>query len=325
MPSTVLIISNEIDPHTDAVVLELHKRNVPVFRFHPEDFPHACSISIEIQDGSIEGEIVTKHHSVAFKDICAAWYRRPHSPLAESKKAPSSQLDDYVALQSRNMLTTLYETLDTFWVCHPSKLRRADVKALQLAEASKAGLKTPNTLISNHPVQVTAFVDCLGDVECAVKAMTAVGVGDQKAYRFPLTTTLPKGHPLDSVAQAPTIFQPYIPKAADLRCVVIGEHIFTTKIHSQSKATTSKDWRAEAEGCQYEPFSLPPQVEAALHRLMKSFDINFASLDMILTPEGEFVFIELNPNGQWLWIEFEAGFPLVASMADLLTTYYGSM
>lgn len=48
MPSTVLIITNELDEHADAVIFELYKRNVPVFRFHPEDFPHACSISIEI-------------------------------------------------------------------------------------------------------------------------------------------------------------------------------------------------------------------------------------------------------------------------------------
>ncbi len=42
MPSTVLIITNEYDIHADAVVLELYKRDVPVFRFHPDDFPHAC-------------------------------------------------------------------------------------------------------------------------------------------------------------------------------------------------------------------------------------------------------------------------------------------
>jgi hypothetical protein len=63
-------------------------------------------------------------------------------------------------------------------------------------------------------------------------------------------------------------------------------------------------------------------VEASIHRLMDSFGINFASMDMILTPEGEFVFLEINPNGQWLWLEEELGLPLVASMVDLLTTYH---
>lgn len=320
MPSTVLIITNELDEHADAVVLELHRRNVPVFRLHPEDFPHACSISIEVQDGRIEGEIINKYHRVAFKDICAAWYRRAQNLLAGSASLTSTKLDNYVKAQSTVTLTTLYQALQTLWVGHPHKLRRADIKALQLAEASKAGLKTPHTLISNDPAEVAAFVDLLGEAECAIKPLIAFGVSDEQGYRLPLTTTLPKGQALDSVAQAPTIFQPYIPKAADIRCVVIGEKIFSAKINSQANENTRRDWRGG--DCQHEIFALPEQVEAAIHRLMDSFGINFASLDMVLTPEGECVFLELNPNGQWLWLEEELGFPLLASMADLLTTNY---
>ncbi len=320
MPSTVLIITNELDAHADAIVLELHKRNVPVFRFHPEDFPHACSISIEIQDDRIEGEIINAYHRVAFKDICAAWYRQPQSLLAGSRSLTSTKLDDYVKMQSTVTLVTLCESLQTLWVCHPHKLRRANIKALQLVEASKAGLKTPHTMISNVPAKAAAFVDLLGKKECAIKPLVALGVSDEQGYHLPLTTTLPEGHSLDSVALAPNIFQPYVHKMADLRCVVIGEKIFSAKINSQVNPNTRKDWRGG--DCQHELFSLPEDVEASIHRLMDSFGINFASLDMILTPEGEFVFLELNPYGQWLWLEEELGLPLVASMADLLTTNY---
>lgn len=320
MPSTVLIITNEHDPHADAVVLELRKRDVPVFRFHPEDFPHASSISIEIRDGSIEGEITTTNRKVAFRDICAAWYRRPQSMFTGSVSPTATQLDDYIKVQTAVTMRTLYETLETLWVCHPHKLQRADIKALQLAEASKAGLKTPHTLISNRPAKAAAFVDRLGEVECAIKPLNTTGVSNEQGYRLPLTTTLPKGYPLDSVALAPNIFQPYIHKAAELRCVVIGKNIFTAQLDSQANENTRKDWRGGE--CQHELFSLPEQVEASIHRLMDSFGINFASLDMIVTPDGEFVFLELNPNGQWLWLEHELGLPLVASMADLLATNY---
>jgi hypothetical protein len=320
MPSTVLIITNEIDIHADAVVLEVNKRNVPVIRFHPDDFPHACSVSIEVQDGSIEGEIVTSSRTVAFKDICAAWYRRPQSLFAGSGHPLSTQLNNYVKGQSMLTLRALCESLQTLWVCHPHKLQRADIKALQLAEASKAGLKTPRTLISNRPAKAAAFIDQLGETECAIKPLIPTGVQNEEGYRLPLTTTLPKGHPLDSVALAPNIFQPYVSKAAELRCVVIGKKIFSAKINSQANASTSKDWRGG--DYQMEPFSLPEQVETSLLRLMDSFGINFASQDMILTPEGEFVFLELNPNGQWLWLERDLGFPLVANMVDLLTTQY---
>src|SRR5438067_761830 len=320
MPATVLIITNELDEHADAVVVELNKRNIPVFRFHPDDFPRACSISIEIQDGRIEGEISNEYRTVAFKDICAAWYRRAQNLFTESTSLTSTKIDNYVKAQSTSTLTTLCHGLQTFWVCHPHKLRRADIKALQLAEASKAGLKTPHTLISNDPAKAAAFIDQLGETECAIKPLIPLGVKNEEGYRLPLTTILPKGHPLDSVALAPNIYQPYIHKAAELRCVVIGQNIFSVKINSQANESTRRDWRGG--DCPLEIFALPEDVEAAILRLMDSFGINFASLDMILTPEGECVFLELNPNGQWLWLEEELGFPLVESMADLLTTNY---
>jgi hypothetical protein len=70
MASTVLIITNDHDEHASAVIDELHKRDVPVLRFHPEEFPDASGISIEIQpDGRVEGEIRNAHHRAEFLDV----------------------------------------------------------------------------------------------------------------------------------------------------------------------------------------------------------------------------------------------------------------
>jgi hypothetical protein len=318
MPDTVLIITNDHDEHADAVIVELNKRDVPVFRFHPEDFPQACSVSIEIQDGRIQGELRNSEHQVAFDDICAAWFRRSRNLFEGPLSMTSEKLDNYVKAQSTATVSAVCANLHTRWVSHPFHLRRAEVKALQLAEASKAGLKIPHTLISNDPARATTFVDALGEADCAIKPLVAVGVTDEQGYRLPLTTTLPPGHSLESVALAPTILQPYVDKAFELRCVVIGERIFCAKLDSQANEDTRIDWRGGNP--EHEIFALPEEVEASLRRLMDSFELSFASLDMIVTPEGEFVFLELNPNGQWLWLELELGLPLVASMADLLTT-----
>jgi glutathione synthase/RimK-type ligase-like ATP-grasp enzyme len=318
--SSILIITNDHDEHADAVMRELAARDVPVFRFHPEEFPHACSVSLDVQGGRVQGEIRNADHAVALDDVCAAWYRRARNLFEGSRLSLTSErLDNYVRAQSTATLAALCDCLQTLWVGHPYKLRRAEVKALQLVKASEAGLTTPHTLISNDQAQVATFVEALGDTECAIKPLIALGVTDAQGYRLPLTTTLPPGHSLASVAAAPTIFQPYVEKAFELRCVVIGERVFAAKIHSQASEDTRRDWRAgEAE---HEPFALPDDIEASIRRLMDSFGLNFASLDMIVTPEGEFVFLELNPNGQWLWLELELGLPLVASMADLLTTH----
>jgi glutathione synthase/RimK-type ligase-like ATP-grasp enzyme len=121
------------------------------------------------------------------------------------------------------------------------------------------------------------------------------------------------------------MFQPYVEKAFELRVVVMGEKIFCAKINSQDNEFARKDWRAvdwRGGNLQHEIFPLPDYVQNSIRRLMDSFGINFASMDIIVTPAGEFVFLDLNPNGQWLWLETELGLPLVASMADLLTTHY---
>ena len=318
MPDTVLIVTNDHDEHADAVVGELNRRDIPVFRFHPEDFPHACSASIEIRDGRITGELRTADHSVAFDDVCAAWYRRSRNLYMGPVTRTSERLDDYVKTQSTATVVAVCAGLQTLWVSHPFALRRAEVKALQLAEASRAGLKTPDTLISNDPARATTFLDTLADAECAIKPLVAVGVTDEQGYRLPLTTTLPRGHSLESLALAPTMLQPYVDKAFELRCVVMGDKIFSAKLDSQADEKSRIDWRGGDPV--HEVFELPEGVQAAIQRLMESFGLNFASLDMIVTPAGEYVFLELNPNGQWLWLEFELGLPLVATMADLLTT-----
>jgi glutathione synthase/RimK-type ligase-like ATP-grasp enzyme len=324
MPSTVLIITNDHDEHASAVIRELQTRDVPVFRFHPEDLPHACSISLEIRDGHIDGEIRNAYHRIALNDVCAAWFRRARNLFADFRgltpALTSEKLEDYVTAQCRATVSAFCEALDTpLWVGHPQKLRRAEVKALQYAYAHQAGLKTPATLISNEPERASAFVQALGDGACAIKPLLAHGVSNEQGFRLPLTTILPAGHPLDSVALAPNIFQPYIEKAFELRCVVMGDKIFSAKMDTQADEATRNDWRAGNP--KHEIFSLPEHVQAAIHRLMASFEINFASMDIIVTPSGEFVFLDLNPNGQWLWLETELGLPLVASMADLLTTY----
>jgi glutathione synthase/RimK-type ligase-like ATP-grasp enzyme len=322
MPDTVLIVTNDHDEHADAVILELNKRDVPVFRFHPEDFPHACSASIELQDGRIRGELRNADHRVSFDDICAAWYRRSKNLYMGPVSRTSEKLDDYVKAQSTATVVAVCAGLDTLWVSHPFKLRRGEVKALQLAYASRAGLKTPHTLISNDPARAATFVGALGDTECAIKPLMAIGVTDEQGYRLPLTTTLPPGHSLESLALAPTMLQPYVDKAFELRCVVIGDRIFCAKLDSQADEKSRIDWRGGDP--HHDIFILPDDVEASIHRLMRSFELNFASLDMIVTPEGEFVFLELNPNGQWLWLELELGLPLVAAMADLLMTEHTS-
>ena len=121
MPSTVLVITNDQDEHADAVIEELDRREVPVFRFHPEEFPDTCRISMEIHDDRIDGEIRSGQYRVAFDDICAAWYRRTRRLFvpAPSLNLQQGDLENFVQVQSSATLNALFASLQTLWVGQP--------------------------------------------------------------------------------------------------------------------------------------------------------------------------------------------------------------
>jgi len=108
--------------------------------------------------------------------------------------------------------------------------------------------------------------------------------------------------------------------------VVVGREVFPVRIDSQRLENTRIDWRAAwsneltKDENRYEVYELPEHVTRSIYRLMDSFGIRFASMDLIVSPAGEVVFLDLNPNGQWLWLEKALGLPIASSLAEMLIT-----
>ena len=114
-----------------------------------------------------------------------------------------------------------------------------------------------------------------------------------------------------------SIFQEYIEKAYELRVTCAGDQVFCCRIDSQASAESSEDFRFNARNLKHELIECP-ELETKLKAYLKEFDINFGCFDIAVTPSGEFVFFECNPNGQWLWIEELTGAPIGKAVADLL-------
>ena len=325
MAPTVLIVTEPTDVHSDAVVRELGRRDVPVFRLHTQDFPRDIAVSIEIVADGVRGEIVTPHRSVRLGDIGCVWYRRPQAVTLDPSIAPEAV--EFAQVQAEQTIRTLCSVLDTPWVtCTPNQLEIAEIKALQLNRARAAGFAIPATLITNSPQRATGFRQSLAMTRCAVKPVAARMVKQQGSFLPPITQILPIDHPLESVALAPLIFEAYVEKSFELRCVVVGREVFPVKIDSQRLENTRIDWRAAwsneltKDENRYEVYELPEHVTRSIYRLMDSFGIRFASMDLIVSPAGEVVFLDLNPNGQWLWLEKALGLPIASSLAEMLIT-----
>src|SRR5260221_5932211 len=106
---------------------------------------------------------------------------------------------------------------------------------------------------------------------------------------------------LDNVKLAPVIFQKYIPADVDLRITMIGEQIFPAAIHSQ-ETEYKVDFRMTMEKARFEAVELPPKVVRMLRDLMKRLGLVYGAIDMRRTPKSEYVFLEINPAGQWLFV-----------------------
>ncbi|GAA2692766.1 hypothetical protein [Streptomyces lunalinharesii] len=111
----------------------------------------------------------------------------------------------------------------------------------------------------------------------------------------------------------PHLFQAQVPKIADVRVVIVGPKVFAIRIDSDLL-----DWRADYSALTYTPMTLPADVERALIAHLDHFGLASGSFDLCITPDGDLRWLELNPNGQWGWLEAETGLPLTQAFADLL-------
>lgn len=304
MRDTLLIVTDAWDSHADIIVQECAVRGITVFRFHPSEYPEDSSISIEISGTSVSGEIDTGYRKVQLDRICSAWYRRPREP--EPRMHDPYDTSAYIAYQSRSALRDLYSAIGDRWIVDPFKLGLADLKGTQLVHAAMCGLVTPRTVLTNAESIAKRFFDEVSPPILVKPLRTpALPPHVDGAWRHPRAVRWEDREVASGrIRQCATSFQPYIPKKLELRCVVIEDEVFCASIDSQSHPSKPDDGRTVHNEMPWERFELPRDVSAKMINLVKSFGIAFCSADLVLTPDNEYVFLDLNPNGQWLWLDF---------------------
>jgi glutathione synthase/RimK-type ligase-like ATP-grasp enzyme len=109
-------------------------------------------------------------------------------------------------------------------------------------------------------------------------------------------------------------------KALELRVTVVGHRVMTAALDSQVSARAAHDWRRDGQRMvqDWRPYQLPVEIEEKILRLMDYFSLNYGAIDIILTPDGRHVFLELNPSGEFFWLEQTPGLPISNAIAELL-------
>jgi hypothetical protein len=122
----------------------------------------------------------------------------------------------------------------------------------------------------------------------------------------------------DLLRSAPGIYQQMVHKAFELRITIMGRCVLAAQIASQDTQDGKLDWRRAPEEIKARPFDLPAGVADLCLQLMSKLGIVFGCFDFIVTPDGEYIFLEVNEAGQFLFLEQETGLPLLDRFSDFL-------
>ena len=314
-----LIPTYPSDVHAVEVALVLEERGHEAVLWHGSDFPTLQSASVDFRGGEMDWEIAGLDLDGVRPPFEGVWYRRPTPPVLPSTLHPADR--DVARRECDDFVAGLYllAAPDAFWV-NPPPIRRAELKPVQLREAARAGLIIPRTLMSNDPERIRRFLaEHRGRTIYKPFYPAQWDRGDQLALLM-TSEVRPEDLPSDGTLRlTPGIFQEKIEKDHELRVTILGEHVVTARLLSQESERTRLDWRAGAVQLRVEPGRLPDEVERACFQLMRSLGIVFGCFDFIVTPEGEHVFLEVNPAGQFLWVEEACpDLPLLAPFVDFL-------
>jgi glutathione synthase/RimK-type ligase-like ATP-grasp enzyme len=317
----LVILTEPGDKHADAVCRILDSRRCSYIRLDPADFPVALRVNAYISNTRAQLALreTASGRCVDLCSIAAVWYRRPGDPasdliLRDRKYREGIDEENYKFLQD------LWQSTNCRWVPGtPGALPDAE-KLHQLMLARQLGFAVPDTLVSNDPDEVLAFYGRHAGRIISKRAAFS-RLGEHGTYFSRYTERMSRrdlGY-LDAVRFCPMIFQAYVTKDLELRITVVGERIFAAEIYSQDSNHTKHDWRRyDHYRTRYGVHDLPDEVGRLCLLLTKRLQLTFGAIDMIVTPAGEYVFLEINANGQYLWIEEQAGLPITSSIADLL-------
>lgn len=304
----VLVITRQFDPTADYVVEELNQREVPVFRADFADFPQRLTVAASLMDGTWSGTVRSSAREVELRTVTGVLYRRPTPP--DFPAGMPEEIRKWAAAEATYGFGGLLSSLDA-WLNHPHRIGRAEYKPVQLQLAAQCGFTVPRTIITNDPQQARMFCEQVGEV--IYKPLSSPYVGEEIIYATPVPRE-DFGDP--RIAHTAHLLQEWIEHDYAVRAAVVDGRFFATAIHAKSKAA-HVDWRSDYPALAYNQAELPGNVQDKARDLMARLGLRFGAFDFLVRHDGTYVYLEVNPNGQWAWVDSA---PAIASaIADALT------
>ncbi|MEX1828480.1 RimK family alpha-L-glutamate ligase [Luteibacter sp. CQ10] len=252
------------------------------------------------------------------------WRRRiyPRDPNPRVHASDRRFVEGELRQFERSILELIHHRGGAHWVNPPTGAALAENKLLQLRIAAKAGAIIPVTLVSRDPVEVKAFISEHG----AVVVKPQIGhfwINDGEVAFQTQASIVSPSTPLDddAIRVCPMIYQEKIKKVADIRVVKMGDSCTAIRMEQP----TAGDARIDSRLNMFHPemrasaFPVCARIKAIMDAMCDQLGIVYASCDFAQTSEGDLVFLDLNPAGQFMFLEsFVPSIPIMHQFTNFL-------
>lgn len=320
----LLLVTTKADIATDYVVLKLNKLDVPFYRLNTEDFPLVALSTVQINSKNTDWLWTSSlHKNISLDNLKCIWYRRHRLPMMPTEMSDAHA--DYCLRETEWFLkgainSRSYINKQIVWMSHPLNIQRAESKIYQLSIAKELGLQIPDTVISNDAKVVRDFFhQKSGRIIAKPLRLGYFDYGDRQTSVYTSPVSLDDLTNEVAIKVAPVIYQELLPKKYDIRVTVVGNQVFAAAIDSQSHASSLIDWRkTDTEALEHFVHVLPHWLEQACVNLVNELGLSYGAIDFVLTPDNNYIFLEINPNGQWAWLEDKLQLPISEAISNWL-------
>lgn len=302
----VLIVSTKDDYHAQMVVEGLKRKGAAPISYYSDAHLFKQRLTHAIPSQEKDTILLTNLENQTFSldEIDVVWYRRASRYISLPKQIDPSD-EKFVADENFVHQASLWQMLSgsARWINPLASREGANGKRLQLVLAKKVGLNIPKTLISNDRAAIVEFIHANRPIPTIYKTFTPISWTENGNVYSCYTTTITEAQLLDeqSISLTPGIYQVQLEKQHEVRITFFGDAYVAVKIHNR----LAQDWRSliNTNELNISPIDLATDIELGCQKLIQELGIVFGGFDFIVTPDNQYIFLEVNEMGQFLWKE----------------------
>ncbi len=307
----LLILSSDKDLTADFLIVELLRRKLPYFRINTEELASA-SYTFSLGSGPCRKELTVGPRTLDIQEVAAVWYRRAIHPIPDQTHSPAER--SFVAGELRHLATGMMLNSKVTWVNPIDKVFIAEHKLYQLQIAQQLGFQVPRTIVSGNLSTLRDFAAANSGGTICKPIFHGMFVDRTSRYSIYTRRITPDSFDEISVSLCPVLLQEEIPRGVDVRATFIGDECFVVDIKRDNSCV---DWRHPDASIRYSVTRLGDSDERMCRAMMTELGLAYGAFDFVRTPDGRLVFLEINPTGEWAWLEDRLGFPMRDAFVQL--------